>query len=168
MCLEQNINPHVARNDKRKGGSAIDNRTSRHSGYEASQKVRKRIEEGFGWGKTVGLIRQVKVRGLKRVNAVMQMTFIGWNLTRMRNLQEQCACWRPKRVDWAPDSPKTKKSSKHTAAAKKPQVAIDEDASKDDLYQLAAKLEIPGRSRMSKAELITALHRPPPSLITNA
>lgn len=58
-----------------------------------------------------------------------------------------------------PDSPKTKKSSKHTAAAKKPQVAIDEDASKDDLYQLAAKLEIPGRSRMSKAELISALHR---------
>lgn len=90
-CREQNITPHVARNDKRKGGSAIDNRTSRHSGYEASQKVRKRIEEGFGWGKTVGLIRQVKVRGLKRVNAVFQMTFIGWNLTRMRNLQEQCA-----------------------------------------------------------------------------
>ena len=54
-----------------------------------SQKIRKRIEKGFGWGKTIGLIRQVKVRGLTRVNAVFNLTFIGWNLTRMRNLREQ-------------------------------------------------------------------------------
>ncbi|MEW5249327.1 IS5 family transposase [Microbulbifer discodermiae] len=86
-CRGMNVTPHVARNDKRRGGSAIDSRTSRHEGYAASMKVRKRIEEGFGWGKTVGLIRQIKVRGLARVNAVFNMTFIGWNLTRMVNLQ---------------------------------------------------------------------------------
>jgi transposase len=90
-CRTLKITPHVARNDKRRGGSAIDGRTSRHSGYEASMKMRKRVEEPFGWGKTVGLIRQVKVRGLARVDAMVKMTFIGWNLTRMRNLQETCA-----------------------------------------------------------------------------
>jgi IS5 family transposase len=88
-CRGMGVTPHVAQNDKRRGGSAIDGRTTRHEGYQASMKVRKRIEEGFGWGKTIGLIRQVKVRGLGRVNAVFNMTFIGWNLTRMVNLQEQ-------------------------------------------------------------------------------
>ena len=90
-CRGMNITPHVARNDKRKGGSAIDGRTSRHEGYEISMKVRKRVEEPFGWGKTVGIIRQVKVRGLKRVNDIFQMTMMGWNLIRMKNLQEQSA-----------------------------------------------------------------------------
>lgn len=88
-CRGMNITPHVAQNNKRKGGSAIDARTSRHEGYKTSTKIRKRVEEPFGWGKTVGLIRQVKVRGLDRVNAVLTMTFIGWNLTRMVNLQGQ-------------------------------------------------------------------------------
>jgi IS5 family transposase len=86
-CRAMNVTPHVARNDKRPGGSAIDSRTSRHAGYKISQKVRKRVEEPFGWGKTVGLIRQVKVRGLAKVNNVFMMTMIGWNLTRMSNLQ---------------------------------------------------------------------------------
>lgn len=86
-CRQMKITPHVARNDKRRGGSAIDERTRRHDGYKASQRLRKRIEEGFGWGKTIGLIRQVKVRGLDRVNAVFGLTFIGWNLTRLCNLQ---------------------------------------------------------------------------------
>lgn len=90
-CRGIGVTPHVAQNVKRRGGSAIDGRTTRHEGYQASMKVRKRIEEGFGWGKTIGLIRQVKVRGLDRVNAVFNMTFIGWNLTRMVNLQEQSA-----------------------------------------------------------------------------
>lgn len=90
-CQGMNITPHVAQNTKRKGGSAIDGRTTRHPGYEISQRKRKRVEEPFGWGKTVGLFRQVKVRGLERVNAIFQMTMIGWNLTRMRNLLEACA-----------------------------------------------------------------------------
>ncbi len=87
-CRDMNITPHVARNDKRPGGSAIDGRTSRHESYQISQRSRKRVEEPFGWGKTVGLIRQIKVRGLSKVNSVFMMTMIGWNLTRMRALQE--------------------------------------------------------------------------------
>ena len=83
-----NITPHVARNDKRPGGSEIDGRTSRHVTYRVSQRSRKRVEEPFGWGKTVGMIRQIKVRGLSKVNSVFMMTMIGWNLTRMRVLQE--------------------------------------------------------------------------------
>lgn len=86
-CRAMNITPHVARNDNRKGGSAIDGRTSRHAGYAISQRSRKRVEEPFGWGKTIGLIRQVKVRGLSKVNGAFMMTMIGWNLTRMRSLQ---------------------------------------------------------------------------------
>ena len=81
------VTPHVARNDNRPGGSAIDGRTSRHAGYKVSQRSRKRVEEPFGWGKTIGLIRQIKVRGLSKVNGVFMMTMIGWNLTRIRALQ---------------------------------------------------------------------------------
>lgn len=86
-CRTMNITPHVARNDNRAGGSAIDGRTSRHTSYQASQKSRKRVEEPFGWGKSIGLIRQMKVRGIAKVNGVFMMTMIGWNLTRMRALQ---------------------------------------------------------------------------------
>ena len=85
-CRAMNITPHVARNDNRRGGSAIDGRTSRHTGYKVSQRSRKRVEEPFGWGKSIGLIRQMKVRGLSKVNSVFMMTMIGWNLTRMRAL----------------------------------------------------------------------------------
>jgi len=86
-CRAMKITPHVARNDNRPGGSAIDGRTSRHCGYKISQRTRKRVEEPFGWGKTVGMIRQIKVRGLARVNSVFMLTMIGCNLTRMRRLQ---------------------------------------------------------------------------------
>jgi len=87
-CQGMTMTPHVAQNTERKGGSAIDARTTRHAGYEMSMKKRKRVEEPFGWGKTIGLIRQVK--GLERVNTILHMTFIGWNLIRIRNLQDQC------------------------------------------------------------------------------
>jgi len=86
-CRAMNVTPHVAGNDNRAGGSAIDGRTSRHAGYKISQRNRKRVEEPFGWGKSIGLIRQIKVRGLPKVNGVFMMTMIGWNLTRMRALQ---------------------------------------------------------------------------------
>lgn len=81
------ITPHVARNNKRRGGSAIDGRTSRHIGYKINQRTRKRVEEPLGWGKTIGLIRQMKVRGLAKVNSIFMLTMINWNLTRMRRLQ---------------------------------------------------------------------------------
>ena len=90
-CREMKITPHVARNDKRRGGSAIDGRTSSKAGYQVSPKKRKQVEEPFGWGKTIGLIRQIKVRGLANANGVFQLTMVGWNLVRMCNLQESYA-----------------------------------------------------------------------------
>jgi transposase len=80
------IRPHVAQNVKRPGGSAIDGRTTRHLGYALSQKVRKRIEEIFGWGKEVGLLRQFKVRGVRRAEQVYLLVMSAWNLTRMRTI----------------------------------------------------------------------------------
>jgi len=86
-CRGIHFTPHVARNDKRRGGSAIDGRTSRHESYSVSQRIRKRVEEPFGWGKTIGLIRQVNIRGTQYVNELFMFTMLGWNLTRMKNLQ---------------------------------------------------------------------------------
>lgn len=91
QCRTIKITPHVAQNDKRRGGSAIDKRTTRHKGYQASMKVRKRVEEPFGWGKTIGPIRQIMVRGLDKANQVLNLTFIGWNLRRMVNIRGRCA-----------------------------------------------------------------------------
>jgi hypothetical protein len=62
-----NVRPHVARNISGRR-SAIDGRTTRHPGYAASQRIRKRIEEAFGWMKTVGGLRKTKLRGLPRVD----------------------------------------------------------------------------------------------------
>jgi len=90
QCRTLKVTPHVAQNDKRPGGSAIDERTTRHEGYQASMKVRKRVEEPFGWGKTIGPLRQIMVRGLDKANQVVNLAFIGWNLRRMANLQEKC------------------------------------------------------------------------------
>ncbi|HEY5700559.1 MAG TPA: IS5 family transposase [Gammaproteobacteria bacterium] len=80
------VTPHVAQNLKRRGGSAIDARTTRHPGYAVSQVIRKRIEEAFGWGKTVGPIRKTKFRGAARVGFQFLLTMTGFNLVRMRNL----------------------------------------------------------------------------------
>lgn len=80
------VTPHVAQNLARPGGSAIDGRTTRHPGHEVSQVIRKRIEEVFGWGKTVGPMRKTKLRGVGRVGFEMLLTVTGYNLVRMRNL----------------------------------------------------------------------------------
>lgn len=81
-----NVTPHVAANTERKGGSAIDGRTTRHSGYAVSQKCRKRIEEVFGWMKTVGNLRKIKYRGVPKVTWHFIFTAAAYNLVRMRNL----------------------------------------------------------------------------------
>lgn len=81
-----NVTPHVAQNTKRSGGSAIDGRTTRHEGYQVSQRKRKRIEEVFGWIKTVGTLRKTRHRGLETVRWVFTFTATAYNLVRMRNL----------------------------------------------------------------------------------
>lgn len=81
-----NVTPHVSQNTKRTGGSAIDGRTTRHDGYQASQRKRKRIEEVFGWIKTVGTLRKTRHRGLETVRWIFTFTATAYNLVRMRNL----------------------------------------------------------------------------------
>jgi transposase len=80
------VTPHVAQNEKRPGGSAIDGRTTRHAGYQVSQRKRKRIEEVFGWMKTVGMLRKTRHRGVFKVGWVFIFTAAAYNLVRMRNL----------------------------------------------------------------------------------
>jgi transposase len=85
-CREQKVTPHVATNDTRNGGSAIDARTTRHPGYALSQTIRKRIEEHFGWGKSIGRIRQTVYRGLRRVDQHFKLTMTASNILRIARM----------------------------------------------------------------------------------
>jgi transposase len=78
-----NVTPHVAAKAK---GSAIDGRTTRHAGYAVSQRIRKRIEEVFGWAKTVGPIAKTMLRGVGRVGAQFTFTVAAYNLARLPKL----------------------------------------------------------------------------------
>ena len=77
--------PHVAQNDTNRR-SAIDGRTTRHPGYAVSGKVRKRIEEIFGWIKTVGTLRKARYRGAEKVSWYFTLAVAAYDLVRMRNL----------------------------------------------------------------------------------
>jgi transposase len=83
---ERNVTPHVSENTNRAGGSAIDGRTTRHAGYKVSQRKRKRIEEVFGWLKTVGMLRKTRHRGEFKVGWVFTFAAAAYNLVRMKNL----------------------------------------------------------------------------------
>jgi transposase len=85
-CRNLRVTPHIAQNTKRRGGSAIDERTTRHEGYTVSQKKRKRIEECFGWLKTIALMRKVRYRGLEKVDWIFTFAAAAYNLVRMKNL----------------------------------------------------------------------------------
>jgi transposase len=80
-----NVRPHVAQNTNRRR-SAIDKRTTRHPGYAASIRVRKRIEEAFGWIKTVAGLRKTKLRGLEKVDWAFAFTAAAYNLVRLPKL----------------------------------------------------------------------------------
>ena len=79
---DHRVTPHVAQ----KPATAIDRRTSRHPGYAVSQQRRKRIEEAFGWLKTVALLRKTRYRGVARVGWMFTFAAAAYNLVRMRNL----------------------------------------------------------------------------------
>lgn len=81
-----NVTPHLAQNLTRRGGSALDARTTRHGGYDVSQRIRKRIEEAFAWGKTIGPARKTRFRGTARVGFQFVLTMTAYNLVRMRTL----------------------------------------------------------------------------------
>jgi len=84
--------PHVAQLVTAKRGSRIDNRTTRHPGYAESQRRRKLVEESFGWGKVVGLLRKLRHRGVALVDAVFTFTMGIYNLVRIRTLTEAGVC----------------------------------------------------------------------------
>ena len=84
------VTPHVAQNTTNRR-SAIDGRTTRHEGYAISQRKRKRVEEVFGWLKTVALQRKTRFRGLERVGWMFTLAAAAYNLIRMRNLTAQPA-----------------------------------------------------------------------------
>jgi IS5 family transposase len=79
-----NVTPHVAQTTGRR--SAIDRRTTRHPGYAISQRVRKRVEEGFGWIKTTGGFRKTRHRGTARVGWLFTLTAAACNLVRLPKL----------------------------------------------------------------------------------
>jgi transposase len=84
-CLEMKVIPHVAQN-KSGRESAVPESIAQSAGYAVSQQKRKLIEQGFGWAKTVGGMRQVMVRGLKKVDQMFVLTMAVYNLVRLRSL----------------------------------------------------------------------------------
>ncbi|MGH9643223.1 MAG: IS5 family transposase, partial [Terriglobales bacterium] len=87
------VTPHVTPNvHARRQRSAIDRRTTRHPGYTVSQRKRKRVEEIFGWGKTVGLLRKLRHRGREVVGWIFTFTSAVYNLVRIRTLIRAGVC----------------------------------------------------------------------------
>jgi hypothetical protein len=79
------ITPHVAQNTSNRR-SAVDERTTRHGGYEVSQRKRKRVEQSFGWMKMVGMLKKVKLRGIDKIGWLFTFTGAAYNLCRLQNL----------------------------------------------------------------------------------
>jgi len=86
-CRMRNVTPHVAR----KQHSAVDGRTTRHPGYQVSQTIRKRVEEIFGWQKTVGGLRKLRFKGVKRAGLWVTLSATVFNLVRMATLERTAA-----------------------------------------------------------------------------
>lgn len=84
---KRNVTPHVAMNvHARKHRSAIDGRTTRHEGYEVSQRKRKRVEEIFGWLKAFSIMRRPHFRGLDRIEYLFKFAVSVYNILRIRNI----------------------------------------------------------------------------------
>jgi len=80
---QRGMTPHVA---AKKRGSNVDGRTTRHKTYRLSQVARKRVEEPFGWGKSFGLLRKLRHRGVDLVDGVVAFTMAAYNVTRMARM----------------------------------------------------------------------------------
>lgn len=89
-CRKIGVTPHVAQHTTKRS-SAIDERTTRHAGYSISQRLRMRIEQVFGWGKTIGGLRRTRVRGLARTSFGTYLIGSAYNLLRITNLRRQLA-----------------------------------------------------------------------------
>ena len=80
-----NVTPHIAQNISGRR-SAVDGRTTRHAGYAVSQRKRKRIEEPFGWGKSIGGLARPMLRGVEKLGFKFTLTMAGYNLIRLPKL----------------------------------------------------------------------------------
>ena len=89
-CRELDVTPHMAQN-KTNRRSAIDPRTTRHVGYSISQRLRMRIEQVFGWGKTIGGLRRTRLRGLARTRFGTYLVGAAYNLLRITHLRRELA-----------------------------------------------------------------------------
>ena len=85
-CRNMNVTPHVAQNITEHRGSAIDDRTTRHPGYAISQRLRKRVEEIFGWTKTVANFRRTRFKGKLRTRMASYFVGAAYNLLRIGRL----------------------------------------------------------------------------------
>ncbi|MBM3525546.1 MAG: IS5 family transposase [Alphaproteobacteria bacterium] len=85
------VTPHVTQNAARRGGSAIDGRTTRHDGYAQSQHARPRVEPAFGWLKSIAWMRKVKLRGLAKVDWLFVFASAAFNLIRLPKLLPESA-----------------------------------------------------------------------------
>jgi IS5 family transposase len=88
-CREMGVTPHVAQNISAGRRSSVDERTTRHAGYTISQRIRKRIEEIFGWAKTIGGFRKTRYRGEARTQLASCLVGAAYNLLRMAKLLAQ-------------------------------------------------------------------------------
>jgi transposase len=86
QCRARNVTPHVAQNVSARRSSAIDGRTTRHPGYAVSQVIRKRVEEIFGWLKTVANFRKTRFKGLERTQLASYLVGAAYNLMRIAKL----------------------------------------------------------------------------------
>jgi transposase len=87
-CRALAVTPHVAQNNTRRR-SAIDQRTTRHNGYSISQRLRMRIEQVFGWAKTIGGLRRTRYRGVARTQFLTYLVGATYNLVRISNLRRR-------------------------------------------------------------------------------
>jgi transposase len=85
-CRERGITPHVAQTRDKRRRSAVDGRTVRHSGYDVSQRIRKRVEEIFGWTKTIACFRKTRFRGQARTQLAAHLVATAYNLLRLSKL----------------------------------------------------------------------------------
>ena len=85
-CRDRNVTPHVAQNQHARRSSAVDGRTTRHSGYQASTVARRLVEKPFGWAKTVGGLRRSRFRGLERTSEATLIVCSTYNLVRIAKL----------------------------------------------------------------------------------
>lgn len=90
-CRQAGVTPHVAQFENARRSSAIDGRTTRHAGYSMSQRIRKRIEQVFGWIKTVGGMRRTRFRGRRRTQLAAYFVGAAYNLLRIAKLRRLTA-----------------------------------------------------------------------------